>query len=498
MKKIIDFFNKYFIWFLFLIPVIYILTRTVIVDNDIWFILNSGRYVLNKGIPVIEPFTIHHNLSFVMQQWLSAVIYYIIWSKLTKYGLFIFINMIGIIFMFLYYKLLNIVSQNKKLNIIFTCIVFILIRNFITTRPQIFTFIILILELICLEKYIKEQKSEYLYYLPILSFFEINLHSSMWFMQFAFLLPYLINGIFIHFMKKCDGKRYRIKPIIYTMIVMFIVGFINPYGYKAITYIFNSYGIYQINNYVGEMKRIDYDYKCFKIIFLMICFLIIILNYKKNKIDLRYLLLLFGTLLLAYMNYKGIVYFYLIYFIVLINLLKGFKFNFKFRINQTLCKFLKSVFIGVKIALPIMLIITLCYAICVSLINLKYDNYLKDTADFIIKDAADINKVKLYVGYNDGGYMEYRGIKSYIDPRAEVFLKKNNKKEDIFIELYNLDNDDNFNFEEFLNKYDFNYLLVDNGEKFDKYLKNNENYELKFTQYDTDGKTILCHLYKKV
>ena len=36
MKKIINFFNKYFIWFLFLIPVIYILTRTVIVDNDIW------------------------------------------------------------------------------------------------------------------------------------------------------------------------------------------------------------------------------------------------------------------------------------------------------------------------------------------------------------------------------------------------------------------------------------------------------------------------------
>ena len=279
---------------------------------------------------------------------------------------------------------------------------------------------------------------------------------------------------------------------------MFIVGFINPYGYKAITYIFNSYGIYQINNYIREMKRIDYDYKCFKIIFLMICFLIIILNYKKNKIDLRYLLLLFGTLLLAYMNYKGIVYFYLIYFIVLVNLLKDFNFNFKFRINQTLCKFLKSVFIGVKIALPIMLIITLCYAICVSIINLKYDNYLKDTADFIIKDADDINKVRLYIGYNDGGYMEYRGIKSYIDPRAEVFLKKNNKKEDIFIELYNLDNDDIFNFEEFLNKYNFNYLLVDNGEKFDKYLKNNENYELKFTQYDTDGKTILCHLYKKV
>lgn len=498
MKKIIDFFNKYFICFLFLIPIIYILTRTVTVDNDIWFILNSGRYVLNKGIPLIEPFTIHQNLLFVMQQWLSAVIYYIIWSKLTKYGLFIFINIMGITFMFLYYRLLNIISKNTKLNIIFTCIMFILIKNFITTRPQILTFIILTLELICLEKYVRKQKIKFLYYLPLLSFFEINLHSSMWFMQFAFLLPYLINGIIIHFMKKCDSKQYKVKPIIYIMIAMFIVGFINPYGYKAIIYIFNSYGIYQINDYIGEMKRIDYDYKCFKIIFSMICFLILILNNNKNKIDLRYLLLLFGTLLLAYMNYKGIVYFYLIYFVVLINLLKDFKFSFKLKINQTLLKFLKSIFIGVKISLPIMLIITLGYTIYISSMNLKYDNDLKETADFIIKDAEDIDKVKLYVGYNNGGYMEYRGIKSYIDPRAEVFLKKNNKKEDIFIELYNLDNDDNFNFEEFLNKYDFNYLLVNNGEKFDKYLKNDENYELKYSQYDRDNKQILCHLYKKL
>jgi len=26
-------------------------------DNDIWFLLNSGRYVLQHGIPFVEPFT---------------------------------------------------------------------------------------------------------------------------------------------------------------------------------------------------------------------------------------------------------------------------------------------------------------------------------------------------------------------------------------------------------------------------------------------------------
>ena len=32
----------------------------------------------------------------------------------------------------------------------------------------------------------------------------------------------------------------------------------------------------------------------------------------------------------------------------------------------------------------------------------------------------------LYTGYNDGGYAEFLGYKPYIDPRAEVFVKKNN------------------------------------------------------------------------
>ena len=34
----------------------------------------------------------------------------------------------------------------------------------------------------------------------------------------------------------------------------------------------------------------------------------------------------------------------------------------------------------------------------------EYDNYIRDI--------------------NDGGYLEFRGFKVYIDPRAEVFLKK--------------------------------------------------------------------------
>ena len=53
--------------FILLIACILLLFTTRF-NNDGWFLLNSGRYVENYGIPHTEPFTIHEGFHFVMQQ----------------------------------------------------------------------------------------------------------------------------------------------------------------------------------------------------------------------------------------------------------------------------------------------------------------------------------------------------------------------------------------------------------------------------------------------
>lgn len=140
MKKIIK--NNYF-YLLLLIPIIIFIIHNVWLDNDIWFILNSGKYVINNGIPHFEPFTIHRNLSFVMQQWLSATIFWTVWHYLGKKALYTFIILIGILLTILLYKLFYIVCDKKHLSVIFTVICLYFMNSFITTRPQIFTYCIL-------------------------------------------------------------------------------------------------------------------------------------------------------------------------------------------------------------------------------------------------------------------------------------------------------------------------------------------------------------------
>lgn len=78
--------SKKTLFLYFNIPLILVLLFRVNY-NDTWFLLNHGRYILNNGFPSIEPFTIHNNFSFIMQQWLSSVIFYLSYSILGKYGL---------------------------------------------------------------------------------------------------------------------------------------------------------------------------------------------------------------------------------------------------------------------------------------------------------------------------------------------------------------------------------------------------------------------------
>jgi len=82
----------------------------------------------------------------------------------------------------------------------------------------------------------------------------------------------------------------------------------------------------------------------------------------------------------------------------------------------------------------------------------------------------------LYTGYNDGGYAEFMGYKPYIDPRAEVFVKKNNHKADVMKEYYELQFGALY-YKDVLERYGFTHLLVAKGDILIMYLPHDSAYE---------------------
>ena len=56
-------------------------------DNDIWFILSTGRSIVQDGFFTVDPLTLHQGLSYLPQQWLSAVLDWSVYSMVGQGGL---------------------------------------------------------------------------------------------------------------------------------------------------------------------------------------------------------------------------------------------------------------------------------------------------------------------------------------------------------------------------------------------------------------------------
>lgn len=461
---------KFVIGILLLLPLVFTYIKNLKLDSDIWFLLNHGRYVLENGFTRMEPFTIHSNFSFVMQQWLSASIFWIIYKYLGELGLRLFLVIFIVLIIFIVYKLCILLSENKfYLSSSITIIIAMLLSAFyIVNRPQIFSCIIFLLEFYVLELYIKRKNNKYLYILPILSLLLINLHASMWFMLFLFMLPYLLDSFKFNlgFIK---SEGYNKKPLFVVLILMLLVGFINPYGIDAITYIFGSYGINEINEIIGEMKVLNINDLFGKIAYTTIFIVTFIyIFYKNGNLKLRYFLLYCGSLYMALSNNKSFMLFIIASIFPLAYYLKD-KFNVYI---DKFGKYPKKIQIIYKCVCFVALIIGVL-SLIKNITNKTYNNLeipTKDSVEYIVNNY-DISNVKVYTGFNDGAYAQFNGLRTYMDARAEVFLKANNKKEDIFLEYYNLQYT-NIDCNEFLNKYNFDLLILAKDDKLNMCLDN--------------------------
>lgn len=471
--------SKFNYFILFIIPIIFFVMENFTIDNDFWFTIAEGKYVLKNGFPHTVPFTIYNNLDFIYQSWGTGVIFYLIHKYFGLYGMLFFVIIVLIIITYFYYKLCMLVSnKNKMLSTIVTIITMTLLANtFITTRPQIFTYLNLILVLYIMELYAKTNNKKYLFVLPIISLIQINIHGMFFFMLFIFMLPYIVNAFKFNF-KNSNQKKYDLKPIILIMIIMLLTGLINPYGIKNILYVFTSYGQKILNETIIELVPLSFSSSYGKFI-IFIIFLVYFLYFKSKNIPIRYYLLLFGTTYLAFDCSRSIALF-------IIGPLFPLSYLYKDKIpNIDIERF-------IPLILKNIIVISFFIVTISSTIFIKRDFYpeSREPIDYLVKNYNKEN-IKLYINFNDGSYAVYKEIKVNIDPRAEVYLKKNNHKSDIYDEYTKLGNNE-IDYKDYINKYKFTHILVNEDDPmYNKLKKDSCGYTLikKINKYNLYAKS---------
>lgn len=444
-------------------------------NGDAWFLLNHGRYVLENGIPLIEPFTMHSGMTFVMQQWLTSVIFWLLYSNFGAIGLYaLILAVFGGIITVTYKLCMRITGGNFIISYGAALCVSIFISFFMVQRPYIFSALFVVLEIYLLEAYIATGKKKCLVLLPILSVLQINLHASMWLFLFVVMLPYAIDafGFQLLFIK---GQGYIKKWFFICAAVMLLVGFINPYGLDAMTYLFRSYGYSVINSTVNEMMPPDINGVFGKVVYGGILGIILIyLLYRKGTSRLRYALLTLGMGYLALSSNRNLLFFAICGVFPLSYYLRNVK------LKETTIETTKR-----DVALRTILTLLICASVVFGIVG-RYQTAYVDShgpeeagAVAYLKQHADSSTAVLYTDYNTGAYAEFMGFRPYIDARAEVFIKANNNKEDIFMEFAEL-RDGEIYYKDFLDKYHFTHLLVSKTDILQTYLPHDTEYTMVY------------------
>lgn len=437
-------------------------------DNDTYWIIKTGEYIANNGIPTKDILSFHTSMDLVIQQWLSSVIFYRLHQLLGVAGPVALAMLMFVVAIALMHRLTSIITDgNRVVSALVVFAVGAVLCRYAVTRPQIFTYVIVLTELIMLERYVRTGRWQYLIVLPVLSVLEVNLHASMWTMLFIVMMPYIANALPV----KLFGKSIsccNIVPLILTAIAMVGTGLITPYGVKGMTFLFTTSVGDKLNGYITELTPITLSADSLYMIALVILGFVMYAYYlKAGRVDvpLRVHLMFLGTLAMGLKYYKLFPYF------MIAGLSLGCALAADWR-PRIIAKFSDPKFnalVGGEIIFFVLLFIA---AGCMSdTLNVgadeptqaQYMACLQEMVDTIDADTQSTDDVVIYNGFNSGGYLEFRGYKAYIDARADSFIPEANHDYDYLTE-YQMVKKGQIYYRDFVDRYDFTHLLIEKGD----------------------------------
>lgn len=453
---------------LFILYIIAIPCFRVVVDNDFWFIYASGKDAALHGLSQIDTLSMHSGLHAISQQWVVARVFYYIYNAFGGLGVCLFVIPFAIASSYVCYRICLLISKNEGMSYLLSALFALGDSTFVRTRPYVFSLLLLILVVYCIERYCFSNDWRCLIPIPFLSIILVNVHSSMWLMLFVFALPFVVEGIISlipclssRLGAVCIKRRFSVVILLTCLVLSFICGFINPFGTKAMFYVLSSYGISSISATIIEMLPINITMPISSMCVILFGALAIALFFNRRKIYLGDLFLLVGCIYLALTNQRSLMFMSFAIAVFIASLVP-----YAPELVRT-----KSDTFSMFILVILTVSFTFAGGMNFSTLTSPEPTQQKETYNYIDKHYSK-ERIVLFASYNDGGYAEFRGYKPYIDPRAEVFVKKMNKKADIFQEFVNISNNKgNLALGQFISKYKFTVMVVNTGTLLDREMK---------------------------
>lgn len=515
---------KFTIMAVVLIAIFCVALTPVTLQNDTFYTIKIGEHIMQNGIDMQDPFSWHQDLAYTYPHWLYDVITYLIYNTFGMTGIYITTCILSVILGLTLFFTNKKLLKNQSISFIITIGVMYLIRGYIAARAQLVTFILFVLTIYFIERFLETKKKRYAVGLIIIPTLIANLHTAVFPFYFILYLPYIAEYIIailaetiiyrkfavakLKFkikvatnknedpekikqlreeLKKLEEKidkikvkrtkelqnPYKIKLVkrdnckwlILIMVICIFTGLLTPLGNTPYTYLqktMQGNTTENINEHLPMTLANDTEVVCTLVI------LLAILIFTKTKIRLCDLFMIGGLGYLMLMTKRQVTMFTLMGSFILNRLMLEL-------IQTETKKDLKELTIQFNnlVTVPVMVVVTaVMLGLSYHMAEDKFDDqYVDESAypvqacDYILENI-DLGKAKFYNEYNYGSYMIFRGIPVFIDSRADLYAPEfsGNKDEDIFSDFINTSSIGVF-YEDTFKKYDITHIICNKSSK---------------------------------
>ena len=160
-------------------------------QNDTFYTIKLGELILENGIDMQEHFAWHEGLPYTYPHWLYDVIIYLIYSISGFNGMYIssiiFTAILGITLFLTNAKL----TKSTVIPFFITILVLYMGKAYFAARAQLLTFILFILTIYYIERFLETKKKRYAVGLLIIPTVIANIHAAVFPFYFVLYLPYI-------------------------------------------------------------------------------------------------------------------------------------------------------------------------------------------------------------------------------------------------------------------------------------------------------------------
>ena len=486
---------------------------TNVMDNDLWFILSTGRDIVESGIPYVNTWGIHDGLSTIIQQWVPDVLAWLAYDNIGGIlGIGALLAVSASILAFVMYrtgKLFSGRSYGGEGIVLLMIPSLIAMSSYLSARPHVYTMLFIFLVVYVCEAYRRGGGKSILVLLPLLMFAHVNFHMSMAPFDLFIVACYLIPDIPSWYRRRIkpgierflgqrlrDSRRdgierrddghvelyragYDRKPLFFAFAGMCLAMLVNPYGIDGALYLVKSYSAADYADYISEMGALtpwNAEWSIFMVVMLVIGAMAIGKRTSRS-IDLPLSLMFVVTAVLSFQHVRNVWLVVPFAFLLACDAFGGIHVP---RMSPVLGDLkLTRVAFGVVLA-------CVCALFAGTAVNhlmrtdIDSDGRSTPSAamDYLDAVGADKETTRIFNFFNAGGYIEYRGYKVFIDARPELWEPgitgddRHYYRE--FVDAANGSTD----IMELVDEYEFDYLIANTNTTLNSALSGDDRYHI--------------------